>query len=105
MTKNLGSFHFSVIHAVGFNIRPLAVWQQQFSASHPDMSPSLRGKEAFSRDLTALTTGTGETTVRLALELGDKVSFLQVHGYMGNGGYMNPVAALLEKKGKWSRCR
>lgn len=62
MTKNLGSFHFSVIHAVGFNIRPVAVWQQQFSASHPDMSPSLRGKEAFSRDLTALTAGTGETT-------------------------------------------
>lgn len=63
------------------------------------MSPSLRGKEAFCRDLTALTTGTGERTVRLTLELGGEVSFLQIHGCMGNGGYVNPVAALLEKMG------
>lgn len=91
--------------SVGFNIRLVATWQQQFSASHPHTPRPLKSKKAFCRDLTALATGTGKKNTpppfRSTMELGVSLA----HDYTGNGGYLNTIGALLGKKGKWRLCR
>lgn len=97
-----------IIHGVGFNIRLVAIWQQQFSAAHPDTLPSLRGKEAFSRDPEALVAGTGEndtlSPIRPTLELEVRSPFQRCMVMWGKGGYRNTTGVLLGKKEKWRLC-
>lgn len=91
--------------SVGFNIRLVATWQQQFSAFHPDIPPSFKSKKPFCSDLAALVTGTGKRNtpppLSPTLELGVKLTY----DHMKNGGYMNTTGVLRGKKGKWRLCR
>lgn len=91
--------------SVGFNIRLVATWQQQFSASHPDIPPCLKSKKPFCRDLAALVTGTGKTNTPPPLSPTLELRVKLTYGHMKNGGYINTTGVLWGKKGKWRLCR
>lgn len=90
-----------IIHSAGFQIRLVVMWQQQFSASHPDTSPSRRGKEAIYRELTEVTTR-GERysfSSQAYSGAGGEISFPQARGHMGNKEKVSAIGVLFKKGG------